>query len=75
MHRFWGPAAHIALMENEVVRKKKQLSHDHFLDLIITLVLIIVLTITKYYLSSSFNFTFINLISSRWLEIISCWSF
>ena len=31
---FGGPAAHIALMQKEVVEKKKWLSNDHFLDLI-----------------------------------------
>jgi chromate transporter len=31
---FGGPAVHIAMMEEEVVRKRKWLSHDHFLDLI-----------------------------------------
>lgn len=31
---FGGPAAHIAMMEDEVVRKKKWMSHEHFLDLI-----------------------------------------
>lgn len=31
---FGGPAVHIALMEEEVVRKRKWLSHDHFLDLV-----------------------------------------
>lgn len=31
---FGGPASHIAMMEDEVVRKKKWISQDHFLDLI-----------------------------------------
>lgn len=31
---FGGPAVHIALMEEEVVRKRKWLSHEHFLDLV-----------------------------------------
>ena len=31
---FGGPAAHISMMEDEVVRKKKWLSHEHFLDLV-----------------------------------------
>lgn len=31
---FGGPAVHIAMMEEEVVRKKKWVSHDHFLDLV-----------------------------------------
>lgn len=31
---FGGPAAHIALMEEEVVRKRKWLSHEEFLDLL-----------------------------------------
>lgn len=31
---FGGPAAHIAMMENEVVNKKKWLSRDTFLDLL-----------------------------------------
>lgn len=31
---FGGPAVHIALMEAEVVRKRKWISHAHFLDLI-----------------------------------------
>jgi len=30
---FGGPAAHIAMMEEEVVRKRKWMSHEHFLDL------------------------------------------
>jgi chromate transporter len=33
---FGGPAAHIGLMENEVVKKRKWLSHEHFLDLVST---------------------------------------
>lgn len=31
---FGGPAVHIAMMEEEVVRKRKWLSHEHFIDLI-----------------------------------------
>ena len=31
---FGGPAVHIAMMEEEVVRKRKWMSPDHFLDLI-----------------------------------------
>ena len=31
---FGGPAAHIAMMEDEVVRKRKWMSQEHFLDLI-----------------------------------------
>ena len=31
---FGGPAAHIAMMEDEVVRKRKWITHEHFLDLI-----------------------------------------
>jgi chromate transporter len=31
---FGGPAAHIALMEEEIVKKRKWITHDHFLDLI-----------------------------------------
>ena len=31
---FGGPAAHIALMETEVVRQRRWLAHDEFLDLI-----------------------------------------
>lgn len=31
---FGGPAAHIAMMEHEVVSKKKWMSREHFLDLI-----------------------------------------
>jgi len=31
---FGGPAAHIAMMEDEVVKKRKWISHEHFLDLI-----------------------------------------
>lgn len=31
---FGGPAAHIAMMEEEVVRRRKWLSHDSFLDLL-----------------------------------------
>lgn len=30
---FGGPAAHIAMMEEEVVRKRNWMSHQHFLDL------------------------------------------
>jgi chromate transporter len=31
---FGGPAVHIAMMEEEVVRKRKWMSHEHFLDLV-----------------------------------------
>lgn len=31
---FGGPAVHIALMEEEVVRKRKWMTHQHFLDLV-----------------------------------------
>jgi len=31
---FGGPAAHIAMMEDEVVSKRKWMSHEHYLDLI-----------------------------------------
>ena len=31
---FGGPAAHIAMMEQEVVRRRKWLSHEEFLDLL-----------------------------------------
>ena len=31
---FGGPAAHIAMMEDEVVKKKKWMSREHFLDLV-----------------------------------------
>ena len=31
---FGGPAVHIAIMEEEVVRKRKWMTHEHFLDLI-----------------------------------------
>lgn len=31
---FGGPAVHIALMEKEIVEKRKWMTHDHFLDLI-----------------------------------------
>ena len=31
---FGGPAVHIALMEEEVVRKRAWMSHQHFLDLV-----------------------------------------
>jgi chromate transporter len=31
---FGGPAAHIAMMEDEVVKRRKWLTHEHFLDLL-----------------------------------------
>ena len=31
---FGGPAVHIAMMEEEVVRKRNWMTHDHFIDLI-----------------------------------------
>ena len=31
---FGGPAVHIAMMEEEVVRKRSWMTHQHFLDLI-----------------------------------------
>lgn len=31
---FGGPAAHIAMMEEEVVKRRQWLTHDHFLDLL-----------------------------------------
>ena len=31
---FGGPAAHIAMMEDEIVRRRRWLSRDHFLDLV-----------------------------------------
>ena len=31
---FGGPAAHIAMMEDEVVRRRGWLSHEEFLDLL-----------------------------------------
>ncbi|MEN3324759.1 chromate efflux transporter [Mariniflexile soesokkakense] len=31
---FGGPAAHIAMMEDEVVKKRKWMTQDHFLDLV-----------------------------------------
>ncbi|MBK6622621.1 MAG: chromate efflux transporter [Saprospirales bacterium] len=31
---FGGPAAHIAMMEDEVVKKRQWMSHEHFLDLV-----------------------------------------
>lgn len=31
---FGGPAAHIAMMEEEVVKKRKWITHEHFLDLL-----------------------------------------
>jgi len=31
---FGGPAAHIAMMEDEVVRKRKWMTHEHFLRLV-----------------------------------------
>ena len=32
--RFGGPAAHIAMMRDEVVTRRKWMSDDHFLDLV-----------------------------------------
>lgn len=31
---FGGPAAHIAMMESEIIEKRKWMTHEHFLDLI-----------------------------------------
>ncbi|HRS39850.1 MAG TPA: chromate transporter, partial [Bacteroidia bacterium] len=31
---FGGPAVHIAMMQEEVVTKRKWMTHDHFLDLV-----------------------------------------
>ena len=31
---FGGPAVHIAMMEDEVVKKRKWMTQEHFLDLI-----------------------------------------
>ncbi|MDB5152897.1 MAG: srpC 2, partial [Mucilaginibacter sp.] len=31
---FGGPAVHIAMMEEEIVRKRQWISHEHFIDLI-----------------------------------------
>jgi chromate transporter len=31
---FGGPAAHIAMMEDEVVKRRKWITHEHFLDLL-----------------------------------------
>src|SRR5512139_3856576 len=31
---FGGPAAHVAMMEDEVVRRRRWLTHDEFLDLL-----------------------------------------
>ncbi len=31
---FGGPAAHIAMMEKEIIEKRKWMTHEHFLDLI-----------------------------------------
>ena len=31
---FGGPAAHIAMMEDEVIKKRQWMTHEHFLDLI-----------------------------------------
>lgn len=31
---FGGPAAHIAIMEDEVVKKRKWMTHQHFLDMV-----------------------------------------
>ena len=32
---FGGPAVHIALMQEEVVKKRAWMSEDHFLDLVV----------------------------------------
>ena len=37
---FGGPAAHIAMMEEEVVNKRKWMSRQHFLDLMVLPILI-----------------------------------
>jgi len=37
---FGGPAVHIAMMEEEIVRKRQWLSHEHFIDLIGATILI-----------------------------------
>ena len=31
---FGGPAAHIAMMEDEVVKRRQWITHEHFLDLL-----------------------------------------
>jgi len=31
---FGGPAAHIAMMEDEIVRRRRWMTHDEFLDLL-----------------------------------------
>ena len=31
---FGGPAAHIAMMEDEVVKRRKWITHEYFLDLL-----------------------------------------
>jgi chromate transporter len=35
---FGGPAVHIAMMQNEVVVRKKWMSEQHFLDLVVLLI-------------------------------------
>lgn len=34
IYAFGGPAAHIAMMEEEIVKKRKWMDHQHFLDLV-----------------------------------------
>ena len=44
---FGGPAVHIAMMEEEVVRKRKWITPEHFLDLIDATNLILGLNTTE----------------------------